>query len=36
MNGPSVLLVSMPWQRDDAPSIQLGILKADLMARGFR
>jgi hypothetical protein len=36
MTRPGILLVSMPWQRADAPSLQLGLLKADLANRGFR
>ncbi|MDE5831564.1 MAG: hypothetical protein K2H64_01005, partial [Desulfovibrio sp.] len=30
-----ILLVSMPWQRHDAPSLQLAILKRALAADGF-
>ena len=36
MRNYRVLLVSMPWQRADAPSLQLGILKARLVREGVR
>lgn len=31
-----ILLISMPWQRADAPSLQLGLLKASLIKAGFQ
>jgi ribosomal peptide maturation radical SAM protein 1 len=36
MTEPRILLVAMPWQRADAPSLQLGLLKTGLASRGFR
>ena len=36
MNAQSLLIVSMPWARADAPSLQLGILKAHLLSAGVK
>jgi len=33
---PAVLLLALPWNRADYPSVQVGLLKASLRRRGFR